>query len=639
MVKKKILWMLLSFLLVASLVLASCAKEEVVEEEEEEEEEIELLGFPRGETVFIAQLSGRVGSPDNFNEWVGWKWRDRGMANLMNEPLWTIDYLVGEVINSLAAAPPEYSEDFTQLTIELREGVYWSDGVEFTADDVVFTIEMCKATPGMRYNVEFQAVERVYAADKYTVVFELAEPMSRFHLYFMDQWGGCCIMPKHVWEDVEDPLTFTYNPPLSLGPYVLHSYDPAGFWTAWERRDDWERTPVGMQYGQPGPKYVVYAAHVDDAAKVMALALNEVDTGFLPLEAMKAALGASPYVSTFRPDYPWMIGGLPWQCGIVFNTYRPPFDNKEVRWALTLATDIASYAATAYDCVAEMSPIHISNTKLYLENYHKPILGWLEDFTLDIGDGETFKPFDSEAAYRLAEYAEARGYPVPEDVKEFYGIGWWKYAPDIAAKLLEKNGFTQDADGKWLLPDGTPWEITLLTGVSTSSAQYRNVFAAMYEWRKFGIDATVKTSEMASDLATFGDFDVFGEWVSNEGLGGTIDLYINFYPWHSDFVRPLGERTFSRSGRWSDPRMDAVIDELKLTPFDATERMVELGLEGLKIAVEEMPAMSALAGPDFYVVNNYYWTNWPNVDNPYNNAHWWPTGFKYVLPFLEPTGR
>jgi peptide/nickel transport system substrate-binding protein len=33
----------------------------------------DVLGiFPRSETLIAAQLTGRVGSPDNFNEWVGW---------------------------------------------------------------------------------------------------------------------------------------------------------------------------------------------------------------------------------------------------------------------------------------------------------------------------------------------------------------------------------------------------------------------------------------------------------------------------------------------------------------------------------------------------------------------------------------
>jgi len=34
--------------------------------------------IPREKTVIVATVTGRVGSPDNFNEWVGWKWRDRG---------------------------------------------------------------------------------------------------------------------------------------------------------------------------------------------------------------------------------------------------------------------------------------------------------------------------------------------------------------------------------------------------------------------------------------------------------------------------------------------------------------------------------------------------------------------------------
>jgi peptide/nickel transport system substrate-binding protein len=35
--------------------------------------------------------------------------------------------------NSLAAEKPIYNADFTQMTVKLRRGIYWSDGVEFTA--------------------------------------------------------------------------------------------------------------------------------------------------------------------------------------------------------------------------------------------------------------------------------------------------------------------------------------------------------------------------------------------------------------------------------------------------------------------------------------------------------------------------
>ena len=55
-----------------------------------------------------------MGTPGNFNEWVGWKSRDRGMQNLANEPLWSVDFATGEIINGLADGDPKYNDDFTE---------------------------------------------------------------------------------------------------------------------------------------------------------------------------------------------------------------------------------------------------------------------------------------------------------------------------------------------------------------------------------------------------------------------------------------------------------------------------------------------------------------------------------------------
>ena len=70
---------------------------------------------------------------------------------------------------------------------------------------------------------------------------------------------------------------------------------------------------------------------------------------------------------------------------------------------------------------------------------------------LDLGNGEKFKPYDPEIPPKIAEAAKERGFPVPEDptaIQELFGMGWWKYAPEVAEKLLKKNGFTRGEDGK-----------------------------------------------------------------------------------------------------------------------------------------------------------------------------------------------
>ncbi len=38
------------------------------------------------------------------------------------------------------------------------------------------------------------------------------------------------------FEAVDDPVTFTFNPPVSLGAYTVAETDPNGYWELWERR-------------------------------------------------------------------------------------------------------------------------------------------------------------------------------------------------------------------------------------------------------------------------------------------------------------------------------------------------------------------------------------------------------------------
>jgi ABC-type transport system substrate-binding protein len=50
--------------------------------------------------------------------------------------------------NSLAADKPQYNPDFTEMTAKSRSGIFWSDGVEFTADDVISTVMTQIKNPG-----------------------------------------------------------------------------------------------------------------------------------------------------------------------------------------------------------------------------------------------------------------------------------------------------------------------------------------------------------------------------------------------------------------------------------------------------------------------------------------------------------
>ena len=231
---------------------------------------------------------------------------------------------------------------------------------------------------------------------------------------------------------------------------------------------------------------------------------------------------------------------------------------------------------------------------------------------------------------------------MPEDSSEqgrLFGYGWYKYAPDVAEKLLVKNGFSKDSSGKWLLPDGAPWKIRCLTGTQLATGMgERNCVAVVEQWKKFGIDAEVYSSEASASLNSVGDFDVSSSWPAQEPWGAGPDLYRVLNHWKSEFVKPLGEIASGHASRWSSPEMDAVIEKLQNTDPTDYQATVDIGIEGLKIAVREMPGIPTFGYVGFIAWDQTYWTNWPGAENPYTQpyTHWGP--FKYMTPFLQPTG-
>jgi peptide/nickel transport system substrate-binding protein len=598
--------------------------------------------FPREETLIARILTGRVGTPDNFNHWVGWKWQDRGMQNLADEPFWTVDFATGEIINGSAADNPTYNEDFTSLTVPLREGVAWNDEQPFTAADVVYTIETLMKYEAFNAHTFFvDNIAAVTAVDDYTVKFDLKQANSRFHTTFLDRWGCTRIMPKHIFEKEEDPTLFTFNPYVGCGPYKLHSFDPQGSWTAWEKRADWDKSPTGIMYGEPKPQYIIYQYFADEGAQILAQLTHQLDVAELSADGLKALLAQAETSRAYQPTFPFVVNNDPCITGISFNAVRAPFDNVDVRWALTLAIDIVEFTSIAVDSSGTLSPVHVPHLGPYPADYIGPMQDWLKEFTIDVGNGETFAPYDPTAPQRVAEYARSRGYIFPDDqafIEKAFGLGWYKFAPDIAEKLLVKNGFKRDSNNMWLLPDGTPWKISFLAGTVLSNHDYRNAAAAVQQWKKFGINAEVFSTESAADLQAVGDFDVNGAWPAQEPWGAGPDLYRVLDRWNSAYILPVGERTQGHSSRWTTPEMDAIIEKLRMTdPFDS-EATIAIGIEGLKEAVKNMPGIPTYGYIGFVGWDEQYWTNWPGSENAYNEPYThWPN-FKYTTPFLKPKG-
>lgn len=602
--------------------------------------------FPREETLIINNPEPPATNADSFNIYVAGSGANNsnGLHQLMMDTLWYIDPdegLDGSLYNSLASEPWEYNDDFTQMTVHLREGIYWSDGEEFTADDVVFTVEYQMDNPQTVYNAPFnENVESVEAVDDYTVQFKLAQQNSRFHSIFTVRWGGSWIMPEHVFSEVDDVAAFDFNPPVGLGPYTLNSYDPNGYWYIWEKRDDWERTTVA-EYGEPGPQYVIYRSIPSTDNRLIDMVNGDLDMIHdLTPEGMFSLVEQSETSRGWFPGFPYAHPD-PTLPMVIFNNQDERFQDKRVRWALALMLDARQISMASYRGAATMSAIAIPPTGTHPSDYHGPMQDWLQSFELDLGNGETVQPYDPTVGAQIAEMVRPQfGDAVPTDetaIKNSFGYGWWKQDIEAATTLLESAGFTKQGD-QWMTPDGEPFAFTIKTFPEGVINRMGTIIAQ--QWSQQGIQVTPEADpQLFPQTLPLGDYAAATAW-SIETWGGNPDLSYFLDSWHSDYVADPGDRQPERNWqRWENPELDALIEKMRVTEFNSEENL-EIGRDFVKLMVEEMPVIPVMSFNVFSAYDTRYWTGFPTAEeNPYANivTNW--ANSRYILTQLTPTGE
>lgn len=458
----------------------------------------------------------------------------------------------------------EADPDGSGITFHLREGVLWSDGEPLVADDVVVSFELQREIRG-----GFDYIGEVTAVDDQTVRFDFTEPFSPALLDI----GQQIIAPAHVWADLDDPSMFTNETPVGTGPYTeVASFQAQSF--------DLAKNP---NYWQPEKQHIegirMLAFAGNDGAN-LAAANGDVDWApqFIP-DIENAYVAKDPENRFYW--FPPTGSMINWQ----FNTTMEPFDDVNVRKALSMAVDrqqVADIAMQGYTVPADCTGLTGS--------------------------------YDSWRDQNLAG-----------------GCDWTVRDLDAAGELLDDAGITLDADGQRVLPDGTPFEFDYSVGAASSDwVSVGNVISQ--NLAELGVTVNVAAKDWGDVVAGYenGTFESGIVWSAN------APTPYQFYRgvMSTETVKPAGEQTFENYHRFGSAEADTLLADFAATADEAEQKAIMNSLQ--QLFSDDAPLVPLFPGPEWGAATTARFTGWPTADDPYATLSVRARSAVLILTTLEP---
>lgn len=468
------------------------------------------------------------------------------------EPMAVLNQMNGELVPWLATEWA-FNADNTTLTFTIRDGVKWADGTPLTAKDVKFTFdylvanEALSGTEGVRSVLPF--ISGVEAPDDTTVVFTFGQVYTPGVYDVAEQM----IVPEHIWKDIADPATFTNEEPVGSGPFNQVGAFEAQYYEVLKNPSYW-------QEGKPYVEGFRFPAYPSNDAANLATVSGEVDiaSNFIPdIENVYVAKDPENFHYWFPPT-----GAA---VHLYANTTKAPFDNVDVRKAISMAIDRDQIVA-----VAMFDYTHPADATGMSDAHNN----WKDQAVVDSGT-------------------------------------WVKRDVEAANALLDAAGLAMDGDVR-KLPDGTAleYDINVVSGWSdwVSACQ---IMAQNLE--EIGIKATVQTYDFSAwfDRVQKGEFDLSIGWSSQ---GATP---LNFYRGAMSKLtaKPVGTAGPENWHRYVSPEADALLEQFAATSDEAEQKSIVVELQ--KLYVDNAPAIPLFPGPQWAEFNTMRFTDYPSAENPY----------------------
>ena len=282
------------------------------------------------------------------------------MLNPMYDPLWVKH--VDEIRYYLAESYT-VSEDGLEVTVKLRDGMKWHDGEAITADDVIFTLDVCSDTNNGAggTNIAIVGDQKVAYEKVDDLTVKVTTPTASAS--YPELLGSLTVLPEHVFGGNPSIVGVEANMKgIGSGAYKLKEFVQDQYLVV-EKFDDY-------YLGAPSIDTVTFKIISDVAAQEVALMNGEVNLIELANSMAVAKYSSDPNYSVVQ--YP--EGRVNF---LAFNKFNENMQNPKIREAIIAALNQEEIIAGAYgDGMAVPANGVLSNANTF---YDETVVGYKQD--------------------------------------------------------------------------------------------------------------------------------------------------------------------------------------------------------------------------------------------------------------------
>lgn len=451
--------------------------------------------------------------------------------------------------------------DNKTLIVKVRQGVEWSDGEEFNAEDVAFSFTYSKDHPTIDRAGEWGEdgkMESVEVVDPYTVKIVMREP-NRFHR--QDIFLHKMMVPEHIWSEIDDPATYVYENPVVTGPFsVVKSFEP-------------EMVVLGRN-----PTY-----WKGDQLEVDELRVPQFNGNDAALSLLQS--GQVDWAHIFIPN--------------AEKTYVQGDPNRKFWYGMNDAIRVSFNYMTK----------HEGN----LEAFNSPDFKKAFSMAVDregIIDSAVFGYLDRTVPPVTGLPSGLLGFRDPEaqEIHAKYTV----YDIDAAKELLTEAGFVDiNGDGFVETPSGKEIKFDILSPAGWTD--WNDGAAIVAEGlRKIGIDGTANAVDLGIIIESWesGDHDALYTAYGNSS---------NIWKFYFDSI---GDASRALTPTWWSVTQTNYINEdinemIAQMPNASDEELIEITSTIEKFFAENMINIPILYNGNWFVYNTSRFTNWSTEENPY----------------------